>query len=108
MRRNNYQVVEFAALSGTASFSSSTSIDVEKCDFANIQATSATNLVGTLKLQSSNDGVKWNDIPDATYAFNGDDSAQFALSNFAYPLVMLVWTRTSGTGTFRVTCNRKT
>lgn len=73
--------------------------------------TSAT-LAGTLKLQASNDaftdntnnqeksGATWVDITGSSVAVSGSGSQFWNVSDVYYKAFRIVWTRTSGQGTF--------
>jgi hypothetical protein len=55
--------------------------------------------VGSLKLQSSNDGATWDDVPDSTYAVSVAGSVMYNCVEQEYSYFRLVYTRSSGTGT---------
>lgn len=107
---SNKTLPAFPSLSGGSSFNSP-AIDVEKCQWFNLSLSDNGNLVGTAKLQSSNDGAtNWNDLSGTSQSYPGagGQSAQFNVSEFGFPFVRLVWTYSSGAGTMAATINRKT
>lgn len=54
---------------------------------------------GTLKLQGSNDGTNYDDVPSASSALTGSaGSSLWNLSNIYFKYIRVVWTRTGGTG----------
>lgn len=54
---------------------------------------------GTLKVQSSNDGSNWEDVPDATYSVTTDVSVLFNCVEQEYHYFRVSYTFTSGSGT---------
>lgn len=75
-------------------------------------AETSASLVGTLKLQASNNafdetrsdgtvasGAVWVDITGATENVSGTGTFMFNVSEVYYRAVRVVWTRTSGEGT---------
>lgn len=55
--------------------------------------------VGTLKLQSSNDGVNWEDVPDSSYAVSAAVTVMYNCVEQEYAYFRLSYTRASGSGT---------
>lgn len=64
-----------------------------------IQAVYAGSPAGELKLQASNDGINYCDIPGTNYTVTGSGSFLWNVSNSNYLYIQMVWTPTSGTGT---------
>lgn len=59
------------------------------------------NVVGTFKLQRSNDNTNWEDIPDQSTSVTASTSTTLGNAEGA-AYVRFVWTYTSGTGNLSV------
>jgi len=55
--------------------------------------------VGTVKIQVSNDGSNWIDLPSATSAVSSATNYLIASTEICYQYLRSVYTKTSGTGT---------
>ena len=105
-QNQNFLKLLFAAQAGGANFTSDW-FSLAKVDRAAIEISSAGTLVGTLTLEATNEEAlgKGSKLPDSDYAFNGDDSKVWNLSDIGFPLVRIKWVYTSGAGSFRATMN---
>lgn len=63
----------------------------------------AGNLVGTLKLQSSNDNADWIDVSGSSQAITASASHMWNVIDACYRFIRPVWTYTSGSG--NLTCS---
>jgi hypothetical protein len=79
-------------------------------DTSSVFAVSAQALVtggasptGILKLQASNDGINYTDVPSATVSISADGSYLIPVVNVAYEFIRAVYSFTSGTGTLTAT-----
>ena len=92
--------VKNQSLTGAADFAAE-QVDVGlKVGYA-IQAewTSTSALTGTLKLQASNDGNVWSDLPSSQAIAGSSGSFIWNNSDIFYQYVRLFYAHTSGTGT---------
>lgn len=96
-----------------ASATSTQAAEVNMMKLASVQVVATGTLVGTLKLQFSNDiptisgigatPINWTDIPSASVAVSGAGSFAIAPINIAYNWIRAVYTKTSSTGSPKVT-----
>ncbi len=96
---------EVALNAVTGSASSPTAIPAQFLLSCSLQVAS-TGLVGTAKLQFSNDKVQgstqptnWTDIPSATVSVTGAGVFGIPKTDLAYEWIQVVYTNSSGTGT---------
>jgi hypothetical protein len=79
------------------------SVNSDKVDFLNfdgfsVQCVLTGSPVGTLKLQSSNDGATWDDVPDSSFAVTTAVSVMYNCVEQEYTYFRVSYTRSSGTG----------
>jgi hypothetical protein len=83
-----------------------TSGDLDLGDFIGFSMTvliSGSDIVGSLKLQASNDGTTYVDISGSTQAITASADHIYSISDAQYRYVRCVWTATSGTGNITIT-----
>ena len=73
----------------------------------NVQALFTGSPVGAIKIQQSNDGTNWDDVPASSVSVSAAGSQSWNLYMVGYPWARLVYTRTSGTGTLNATVYAK-
>lgn len=91
----------------TNEVSLSASVSSDKVDFLNFDGYSAQCIitgapVGTLKLQSSNDGSTWDDVPDSSYSVTVAVSVMYSCVEQEYQYFRVSYTRSSGSGALNV------
>ncbi len=74
---------------------------------ASVQAVFTGAPVGTLKLQVSNNGVTWTDLTGSSTAISAAGNLVYDLWAPSYPMIRLVYTKTSGTGALNATVSLK-
>jgi hypothetical protein len=109
MRTFNYTLVNPTAM--TTDITSPTVL-LNSILLLSIQASWTGAPVGTLKLQASNDlenspTQAWSDVAASSFNVNGAGDILYNLSEIGYCRMRLVYTRSSGSGTLRVTANGK-
>lgn len=100
----NYKII----LNGNMATSlSSTEVDLSKCDGYSIYAKWTGAPVGTIKLTVSLDGTNFVDLSGSETEVSGAGDVLWEVATAFYDKVIVVFTRTSGTGTLNVQCNGK-
>lgn len=70
--------------------------DLKSCSISVVFT--GSNVVGTLKLQASNDDLVWFDVPNTTTSVTASGDVFYNIDVCSYRYIRLVWTYTSGTG----------
>lgn len=101
MRPNNFDIIK---LQSAASINS-VAVLTENVLQCSVQFTGTGSVVGTLKLQASNDKVfspnapvNWNDIPSATVSVSAAGSFLIPKTELCYQYIRAVFTLSSGSG----------
>ena len=104
--RKNVLVPTSVITAGDMSQATVTSLttNVQYMDNVSYEAAWTGAPVGTLVVQGSHTGTNWNTIISASPAPAGTSSSQlFDLNQLSFPLVRVLYTKSSGTGTLNVT-----
>lgn len=104
MRIFEYKLVSAGDMSGNIT---SNKQQLNHIAMASIQAVYTGSPVGTLKLQISNDDITWTDYSGSGAAVSGAGDFMWNISNVAFPLIRVVYTKTSGSGSLDITVNGK-
>lgn len=98
---------QLASAQSMASSFNSNAFNLDRTPIFAIQAVYTGSPVGTLKLQSSNDGTNWDDIAGSTVAVSAAGSQTWNYTGAGFGKVRLVYTATSGTGSLTATGRRR-
>lgn len=110
MKKGNKDVFSAVAVSGTTAYTSS-AMNLDLCNgYCGVLTTTGT-ATGTLKIQGSNDGVTYVDLPNsgttANVAVSGAGSHLFNVLNVYYNFVRCVYTNATNSGTISLNMNIK-
>ncbi len=110
MKKGNKDVFSAQAVSGTTAYTSS-AMNLELCNgYCGVLTTTGT-ATGTLKIQGSNDGVTYVDLPNsgttANIAVAAPASYLFNVINVYYNYVRCVYTNATNSGTISLNMNIK-
>lgn len=108
--RKNVLVPTSVITSGDMSQATVTSLttNVQYMDNVSYEAAWTGTPTGVLVIQGSHTGVNWNTIVTASPAPSGSAGSQlFDLNQLSFPLVRMLYTRTSGSGTLNATVSVK-
>lgn len=101
MRQNNYNVIGLQAAASINSIAVST----ENVLMCSVQFTGTGTVVGTMKIQASNDNVyapavpsNWSDIPSATISVSAAGTFLIPKTELSYKYIRVVFTLSSGSG----------
>ena len=97
------KVLALNAIDASVASTTSKAIDCSYHVACSFQVIATGTAVGVAKLQVSNDGVTFADLPGGTVAVTGVGSFIFPKIDISYYSLQIVYTKTSGTGTITAT-----
>lgn len=96
MTGSTFKLMNGASLSASVS---SDTVDLLNFDGYSVQVIMTGSPVGTLKIQGTNDGTNFEDIPDTSFAVTTSGGVLYNCVEQQYNRFKVVYTRASGSGT---------